>query len=147
VFNLDGADLNQEVFDGSRPIQVTMGANPMSFGELGQLDTFASLLDHLDTSQLPCTNTFPAPRDAGVPLQPFQCASAAPGGLDDMQGYSMDSFVDMQALQADGVFVQTPECENRTPYLPPAGARSSSMRRVGADWRHVMVSSEPAGYN
>jgi hypothetical protein len=49
VFNLCDIDFDTGLFDGSREIEVSFGANMLPSGDITQLNAFTSLLAHLDT--------------------------------------------------------------------------------------------------
>jgi hypothetical protein len=172
VFNLGDFDVN-ELFDGSREIEVSMGSNmiPSAFVDMNQYSAFTnnffydldaqSQFTQPDPSTFASTSSGTSEQPSGLttPFDPVQRTPIA-GAIDRLGPYTFDSVLDERRRvsfeetdfgsvaphDTQAQRTPTPTPQDAAPggaYMPPAGASNSSTRRVAADWRHIRLTPEP----
>ena len=149
IFNLDEIDFDvNELFDGSRQIEVSMNASKMNaFHGDSQLDAFNNFLAGFDSapskqsdqSTIACSSQQARPNEYSQ--YNLQSTSTMSAGFDSLGSFSFETYLDEHVLQAHDLLEElTAElggAQAAVPYAPPAGALSSSNRRVAAEWRNI----------
>ena len=151
VFSLTDFD---DLFDGTRELEVSMGPNmmPSSLLDMSQYTAFTNNLFFDLDAQVQAQ--FPPPgagASTGTPFDPQPQlagfgAFAFDGALelDERQPFEVQGGGGVAPHDTEACAPQpsTPQ-DASSAYAPPAGASNAGARRVAADWRHIRLTPEP----